>query len=146
MERLSSWYSLHVVDMSAYTDSSLLRLNSKLSHVVSLRSNHRCTLMTGTPSSFCVSANMGSGFHWSGSSSFKASTGTADTYASARTSSPPAMTKWSTLPSSRSTIFCRRRLRYTSLRPPLRVRMCSTMGSHSRSLGAPSKNAILLPC
>mmetsp|Transcript_7136 Transcript_7136/g.21020 ORF Transcript_7136/g.21020 Transcript_7136/m.21020 type:complete len:249 (-) Transcript_7136:402-1148(-) len=70
------------------------------------------------------------------------STGMADTYSSATTSSPPRSTSFSTEPSARSSMRSRGLFVYTW--PPLRS-IASTMGAQRRSGWLPSRKAICSP-
>merc|ERR1719163_2032196 len=88
MDFSSSAYSLHVVDMSAYTERRGEREKQRWSMVVSFLSNHMWRLMTGMPSSSSSCLKYGIVDHCSGTTRFRTSTGKAETYSSATTSSP----------------------------------------------------------
>mmetsp|Transcript_15542 Transcript_15542/g.37637 ORF Transcript_15542/g.37637 Transcript_15542/m.37637 type:complete len:502 (+) Transcript_15542:536-2041(+) len=142
MDLLGSKCSLHVVLMSAYTDSSGERLKHRWSMPVSLRSNHMWMLITGMPSSSWIWWKYGMVAHGLGIMRFMTSTGMALTYSSATISSPLVISRCFTLPSSFSTNSLRRFFMRTS---PPRALMWSTMGAHSRAGWLPSRNAICRP-
>mmetsp|Transcript_64023 Transcript_64023/g.177635 ORF Transcript_64023/g.177635 Transcript_64023/m.177635 type:complete len:201 (-) Transcript_64023:1014-1616(-) len=126
----SSLYSLQQVLMSAYTDSKGLRLKQRWSTFRSFRSNHRWMLMTGMPSSSSICRKKGMFAHSLGTRRFMMSHGTADTYSSATTCSPPRRSRCFTLPSELTTMESNGQLSRTS--PPL-ASMCSFIGAQSRS-------------
>merc|ERR1719324_1084110 len=98
---LSSAYPLQVVLMSAYTDSRGDLENSRWSTVDSFLSNQMWMLITGMPSRGSKPLKYCMLFHWSGSSSFRMSTGAVEMYASASTSVPSTNASLSTVfPSS----------------------------------------------
>mmetsp|Transcript_24989 Transcript_24989/g.65917 ORF Transcript_24989/g.65917 Transcript_24989/m.65917 type:complete len:350 (-) Transcript_24989:121-1170(-) len=128
--------------MSAYTERRGLRLKQSASMFFSLRSNHRCTLITGMPSSSSSCWKNGSADHALGRKRLNTSTGIADTYSSASTTSPPRSTRWLTEASAFGTISSRAAPRRTA---PPRCSMCCTIGAQRRSGWFPSKKAVWLP-
>mmetsp|Transcript_116264 Transcript_116264/g.290275 ORF Transcript_116264/g.290275 Transcript_116264/m.290275 type:complete len:213 (+) Transcript_116264:582-1220(+) len=128
--------------MSAYTDNSGLRLKHNASIFFNLRSNQRWMFMTGIPSNSSNCRKNGIVDQPLGTKRFKMSTGTAETYSSASTTSPPRSTTCFTELSLFSTMESKGAFKRTC--PPSRS-MCSTIGAHKRSGWFPSKNAVWLP-
>mmetsp|Transcript_4643 Transcript_4643/g.14806 ORF Transcript_4643/g.14806 Transcript_4643/m.14806 type:complete len:343 (-) Transcript_4643:80-1108(-) len=142
MDLSSSAYSLQVVDMSAYTESSGEREKQRWSMVVNFLSNHMWRLMTGMPSSSSSCLKYGIVDHFSGTTRFSTSTGSAETYSSATTSVPSRSTTALTVPSSLSS---KRSMGLDVKTWPPFFSIDSTMGAQRRSGWFPSKNAIWRP-
>ena len=145
IERSLSWYSLQHVLMSAYTESSGLRLKQRASMFFSFRSNHKWMLITGIPSKLSSCQKNGIVDHAAGMSRLNTSTGKADTYSSAWRISPPRSRRCLTAVVafvSSNTISSTIAPNRTS--PPL-ASICSFMGLHKRSGWFPSKKAVWLP-
>mmetsp|Transcript_160576 Transcript_160576/g.490867 ORF Transcript_160576/g.490867 Transcript_160576/m.490867 type:complete len:227 (-) Transcript_160576:526-1206(-) len=142
MDLSSSLYSLQQVLMSAYTESSGLRLKQRWSTFSSLRSNQRWMLMTGMPSSSSIWRKKGILAHCRGTSRFMMSQGTADTYSSATIRSPERRSRCSTAPSGPTAMDSSGQPSRTS--PPL-ASMWSTIGAQRRSGWLPSRKAICRP-
>mmetsp|Transcript_5749 Transcript_5749/g.13523 ORF Transcript_5749/g.13523 Transcript_5749/m.13523 type:complete len:225 (-) Transcript_5749:702-1376(-) len=99
-------------------------------------------LITGMPSSSSIWRKKGMLAQAWGTSRFMISHGTAETYSSATTTSPPRKRRCLTVPSGLVTMESSGQLNRTS---PPRASMCCFIGSHRRSGWLPSRNAICNP-